>query len=112
MTGCSGAAELAPRGRSRTGGAEALSSGREHGGTALRYAILAILSDEPTHGYAIVAKLDRRIGDLCAVGHGQVYRLLAALEQSGHIVGRDEQVGRRPTRRVYAISDAGDAAVE
>jgi DNA-binding PadR family transcriptional regulator len=83
----------------------------DHPAMALKHVTLAILSEEPSHGYAIVAKLEERIGDLRGVSHGQVYRVLTALEQAGLVVGRAEQVARRPIRRVYAISDAGRETV-
>src|SRR5262245_11698800 len=83
----------------------------DHPAMALKHVTLAILSEEPSHGYAIVAKLEGRIGDLRGISHGQVYRVLTALEQGGLIVGRAEQVARRPVRRVYALSDAGRETV-
>jgi DNA-binding PadR family transcriptional regulator len=84
----------------------------EHPAMVLKHVTLAILSEEPSHGYAIVAKLEQRIGDLRGISHGQVYRVLTALERAGLIVGRAEQVARRPVRRVYAISDTGRETVK
>jgi DNA-binding PadR family transcriptional regulator len=80
---------------------------REHPALALERAILAILSEEPSHGYAILAKLEKRIGGVCGISYGQVYRVLAGLERRGLIVGRAVQVARRPTRRVFDLSEAG-----
>src|SRR5262249_9780041 len=80
---------------------------REHPALALERATLAILSEGPSHGYAILAKLEKRIGGVCGISYGQVYRVLAGLERRGLIVGRAVQVARRPTRRVYDLSEAG-----
>src|SRR5262245_23643574 len=85
---------------------------REHQAMALERATLAILSEEPSHGYAILAKLEKRIGGVCGISYGQVYRVLAGLERRGLIVGRAVQVARRPTRRVYDLSEAGRADVQ
>jgi DNA-binding PadR family transcriptional regulator len=85
---------------------------RDHPGLALERATLAILSEGPSHGYAILAKLKKRIGGVCGISYGQVYRVLAALERRGLIVGRAVQVARRPTRRVYDLSEAGRENVQ
>ncbi len=85
---------------------------REHPAVALERATLAILAEEPSHGYAILAKLEKRIGGVCGISYGQVYRMLAALERRGLVVGHAVQVARRPTRRVYALSDAGRQDVQ
>ena len=84
----------------------------EHPVMVLKHLTLAILSEEPSHGYAIVTKLEQRIGDLRGISHGQVYRVLTVLERTGMIVGRAEQVARRPVRRVYVISETGREAVK
>src|SRR5262249_56976357 len=80
---------------------------REHQAVALERATLAILSEEPSHGYAILAKLEKRIGGVCGISYGQVYRMLAALERRGLVVGQAVQGARRPAPRVYALSEAG-----
>jgi DNA-binding PadR family transcriptional regulator len=85
---------------------------REHPAVALERATLAILSEEPSHGYAILAKLQKRIGGVCGISYGQVYRMLSALERRGLVVGHAVQVARRPTRRVYSLSDAGRQDVQ
>jgi len=84
---------------------------REHPTVALERAILAILSEGPSHGYVILSKLERRLGGVCGISYGQVYRVLAGLERQGLIVGRAVQVARRPPRREYELSDAGRASV-
>jgi len=84
---------------------------REHPTVALERAILAILSEGPSHGYVILSKLERRLGGVCGISYGQVYRVLGGLERRGLIVGRSVQVARRPTRREFELSDAGRASV-
>src|SRR5262249_29474768 len=84
---------------------------REHPAVVVKHATLALLAEEPGHGYAIVTRLQQRFGHLHPLSYGQVYRVLAALERSGLIEGRTEEVARRPARRVYAITSAGREAV-
>ena len=84
---------------------------REHPTVALERAVLAILSEGPSHGYVILSKLERRLGGVCGISYGQVYRVLAGLERQGLIVGRAVQVARRPPRREYELSDAGRASL-
>jgi len=84
---------------------------REHPTVALERAILAILSEGPSHGYVILSKLERRLGGVCGISYGQVYRVLAGLERRGLIIGRSVQVARRPPRREYELSDTGRASV-
>ena len=41
-----------------------------------------------------------------------MYQVLGILESQGLIVSRDEQIARRPTRRVYSISAKGRATLQ
>ena len=81
----------AEEGTGGTGGANRARR-REHPTVTLERAILAILSEGPSHGYVILSKLERRLGGVCGIGYGQVYRVLAGLERQGLIVGRE--IGR------------------
>ena len=84
---------------------------RPAGGAPLRFAMLALLQECSNHGYAIHAAFEERLGDLWELNYGQVYQILTALERDGLIEGTSVQAGRRPPRRVYAISAEGRAAV-
>ncbi|MBV8118066.1 MAG: PadR family transcriptional regulator [Candidatus Eremiobacteraeota bacterium] len=61
--------------------------------------LLQLLSDESRHGYDLIREF-RRKG--WPGGPGSIYPLLAALEEDGLIVGRDEG-----ERRTYAVTDKG-----
>jgi DNA-binding PadR family transcriptional regulator len=78
---------------------------------SIKYAVLGLIAEEPRHGYAVRAEFEARLGDFWELNYGQVYQVLTALEQEGLIVGSDERVGRRPTRKVYAISAKGREAL-
>lgn len=81
---------------------------------ALRFAILALLSEQPMHGYAIRVALDERCVGLCEPDDGEVYRVLAALRRDG-LVALTETAGSasgsRRRRKVYRVTGAGRDAL-
>lgn len=72
--------------------------------------MLALLQECSSHGYAIHAAFEERLGDLWELNYGQVYQILTVLERDGLISGTSMQVGTRPPRRVYTITAAGRTA--
>jgi len=67
--------------------------------------ILASLSAEPKHGYAIIADIETHTGR--RLGPGTLYGAIARLEEAGFIEARAiEERGRRP----YRITAAGRRA--
>lgn len=76
----------------------------------LRFVVLGLVVEQPRHGYAIQAALVERFAELLDPGPGEVYRALAALERAGWIVRTSARVGRRPERKVYAPTAAGQTA--
>jgi len=72
--------------------------------------VLAVLSDEPAHGYAVIEGLRRRSGGVFDLPEGTVYPALHRLERAGLLRSRwSEVAGRR--RRVYAITARGSEAL-
>jgi len=72
--------------------------------------ILAVLAEQPLHGYAIACELRDRSGGMLDVAEGTLYPVLHKLEKEGLIHSRWETVnGRR--RRVYAPSARAGGAV-
>jgi DNA-binding PadR family transcriptional regulator len=65
----------------------------------LRWVVLWMLEAGERHGYDFIRLLQQRGW---APGPGSIYPLLAALEEEGLIVGRDEG-----GRRIYTITDEG-----
>ncbi len=70
----------------------------------VRSAVLALLTEEPMHGYQIIQEIGRRSGGAWKPSPGSVYPTLQQLEDEG-LVRADEQEGRR----VYRLTDAGRA---
>ena len=73
----------------------------------VRNAVLALLAEEPQHGYAVIGQLAERSGGLWRPSPGSVYPVLGQLEDEG-LVTSDESGGRK----VFALTDAGRAYVE
>ena len=77
----------------------------------MRYPFLALLADQPRHGYDLKLALEQVFGEaLPAMNAGQVYTTLARLERDGLVQG--VRVAEDPRdKRVYALTDAGRAAL-
>jgi DNA-binding PadR family transcriptional regulator len=75
--------------------------------------LLALLAGEASHGYQLQAQLALALGPLAgALNAGQVYVTLGRLERSGLVVAQRVGQSDRPDRKVYALSDAGQARVQ
>ena len=79
---------------------------------SIKYAVLGLIAEEPRHGYAVRAAFEERLGDFWQLNYGQVYQVLATLEAQGFIASHDEQIARRPTRRVYSITARGRGVLQ
>jgi DNA-binding PadR family transcriptional regulator len=84
---------------------------RGHGGRMRRggtpTAIVALLAEQPMHGYQIIQELATRSGGAWTPGAGSVYPALEQLEAQGMITG-DQQ----DDKRVYTITDKGREMAE
>jgi len=98
------------RGRRRYGhGPGGLGFGFGHGRRSrgdIRAAILALLSEEPMHGYQIIQVLSERSGGNWTPSPGSVYPTLQQLEDEGLI----EPVAGESGRRAFALTEEGRAA--
>jgi len=74
--------------------------------------VLVLLADEPTHGYALIGRLQEMGAAEGKIDVGQVYKTLRCLEEHGHVESTwsAEPVG--PQRRDYRLTEAGRAALE
>ncbi len=69
--------------------------------------LLGLLRAGESHGYRLMEMLDRHIGSSTDLKKPTAYRLLEEMMRDGWLIYRDEKEGRRPTRRVYAITSEG-----
>jgi len=73
----------------------------------VRAAILALLTEEPMHGYQIITELVERSGGVWRPSPGSVYPTLSALEDQG-LVTADSSEGRR----VFSLTPEGRSEAE
>jgi DNA-binding PadR family transcriptional regulator len=72
----------------------------------VREAVLALLAEEPMHGYQMIGELAERSGGAWRPSPGSVYPVLAMLTDEG-LVRAEEADGKR----VFHLTDAGRAYV-
>ena len=73
----------------------------------VRAAIIALLAEEPMHGYQIITELTERSGGVWRPSPGSVYPTLQVMEDQG-LVTADKSEGRR----VFSLTDEGRAAAD
>lgn len=72
--------------------------------------ILAVVEQEPLHGYAVMQALQVRSGGELELPTGSLYPALRRLERAGHLRSEWRQVGGR-RRRTYELTNAGRRAL-
>jgi DNA-binding PadR family transcriptional regulator len=72
---------------------------------SVRFGVLALLSEEPRHGYELKTAFERRTGGEWAINIGQIYTTLQRLERDGLVesIARSDDVSRVD----YRITAAG-----
>jgi DNA-binding PadR family transcriptional regulator len=73
----------------------------------VRAAVLALLAEEPMHGYEMIKEIESRSGGVWKPSAGSIYPTLQLLEDEGLIAG--EEVGGK---RRFTLTDEGRAAAE
>jgi len=81
-------------------------SGRRRGRGNVRAAVLALLAEEPRHGYSIMTELAERSGGWWRPSPGSVYPVLQQLQDEGLVTSQDAD-----GRRVFSLTDEGRAYV-
>lgn len=90
------------------GGRHGLRAGRGgsrifgHGG--LRYVLLQLIADKPSHGYELIKAIEERLGGRYAPSPGIVYPTLTLLEELGYVSIDTPDGG---ARKRYTATDAG-----
>jgi len=73
-----------------------------HGG--LRFVLLQLIADKPSHGYELIKAIEERLGGSYAPSPGVVYPTLTLLEEMGYLsVDTADGSGRKS----YSITDSG-----
>jgi transcriptional regulator len=74
--------------------------------------ILAVVSFQSSHGYAIIEALHERSGGAFDLQEGTVYPALHRLERGGLLSSRWETAENGRNRRIYEITLAGRATLQ
>ena len=74
----------------------------------LRLLVLRLLQEKPRHGYEIIKAIEDRLAGTYSPSPGVIYPTLTLLEELGHAEVRATE----GSRKLYAITDAGAAALE
>jgi DNA-binding PadR family transcriptional regulator len=69
----------------------------------LRFVVLALLAEQPRHGYELIKEIEARSGGAYAPSPGVIYPLLTMLEEMG-LASLEASDG---AKKLYAITDAG-----
>ncbi len=77
----------------------------------LKYALLALLAEEPRHGYELKAVFERMLGQTWQVNIGQVYSTLARLARDGLVSCQEVLQDLLPNRKVCRLTGQGRAAL-
>lgn len=73
----------------------------------VRAAVLALLAEQPMHGYQIIREIEERSGGAWKLSPGSVYPTLQLLSDEG-LISAEESSGRK----VYSLTDEGRMAAE
>src|SRR3569623_681684 len=78
----------------------------EHGD--LRFVVLALLAEQPRHGYELIKELEERTGGAYRPSAGVIYPTLSLLEDEGLV----RQAGGEVGRKLYEPTDEGTKLTE
>jgi DNA-binding PadR family transcriptional regulator len=91
-------------GRGR-GGRHGFGAGRVFGHGGLRFVLLQLIADKPSHGYELIKLIEERLGGSYAPSPGVVYPTLTLLEELGHLSVESGAEGGG--RKRYTLTDSG-----
>jgi DNA-binding PadR family transcriptional regulator len=84
-----------------------LPRGRKLSSDDLQLLLLALIAEQPSHGYELIRALEARSGGFYVPSPGMMYPALAAMEDLGWVT-----IQLDGTRKRYALSDDGRAHLE
>lgn len=76
----------------------------------LNYALLGFLNYRPRTGYELKQQMEKSVAFFWHAKQSQIYRTLKTMEEQGLVTSQMELQQDRPDRRIYTITDAGQAA--
>jgi len=94
-------------GRHGMGGGDMLRAGRMLAQGDLRLIALALIAEQPRHGYEIIKVLEEKTADWYSPSPGIVYPTLTYLEEVGYVTAQAEGA-----KKLYTITDEGRAHLQ
>lgn len=88
-------------------GGDGMPRGRKFSSDDLQLLLLALLEDQPSHGYELIKALQTRSNGYYSPSPGMVYPALTYLEELGHVTVESEG-----NRKRYALAEEGRAHLE
>lgn len=80
--------------------------GRIFGHGGLRFVLLQLIADKPSHGYELIKSIEDRLGGAYSPSPGTVYPTLTLMEELGYLTVEEADAGGR---KRYRITDTGQA---
>jgi DNA-binding PadR family transcriptional regulator len=71
--------------------------------------LLGLLKNQAQHGYQLNDFIEKNLARVTDLKKATAYALLERLRESGLVAVKLEQEGNRPPRKVYAITESGEA---
>ncbi|PZA09827.1 PadR family transcriptional regulator [Rhodopseudomonas palustris] len=84
------------------GGGEMTRAGRMLAQGDLKLIALALIAEQPRHGYDIIKMIEERTAGFYAPSPGVVYPTLTFLEETGHVIAQPEGA-----KKLYVATDEG-----
>ncbi len=81
----------------------------DHGAGERELLLLGLLRKREMHGYQLADFLDTHLSMFFDLKKATAYHLLRKMEDRGWVASHEERDGKRPLRRVYAITPDGEA---
>jgi DNA-binding PadR family transcriptional regulator len=101
-------ADFAGGGRHGMGGGEMMRAGRMLAQGDLRLIALALIAEQPRHGYEIIKLLEDKTAGWYSPSPGIVYPTLTYLEEAGYVTVQAEGANKK----LYTITEEGRAYLE
>jgi DNA-binding PadR family transcriptional regulator len=103
-----GARGFGPFGPPGSGGPRFGRRGRFFDQGDLRWVLLQLIAEKPSHGYELIKAIEERLGGAYSPSPGVVYPTLTLLEDMGLIAAAQSE----GARKAFAITEEGRAALE
>lgn len=72
------------------------------------FLLLGLLKGQSRHGYEINEFIERNLSRFVSLKKATAYSLLDRLQAKGLVAEHTEQIGKRPPRKVYSLTPAGE----